>query len=89
MHVSVGFTPARTPGTTKYGNSGGMSLALASRNIPLEVKQDLIRFGNNGVTQNTWSTYRTAQKLLALCCKEHNMVLTLPVPEDTILVFIR
>jgi len=66
-----------------------MSLALSSRNIPADVRQDLIRFGNNAVTQNTWSTYKTAQKLLVMCCDQHRMTLTLPVPEDTILVFIR
>ena len=44
--------------------------------------------GNHGLTQKMWSSYRTASSLLKKCCWERKIDFALPVPHETILIFI-
>ncbi len=44
--------------------------------------------GNHGLTQKTWSSYKTASALLKICCQERGLDYALPVPQETILIFI-
>ena len=44
--------------------------------------------GNHGIAQQTWSTYKTAERLLLKCCKERKLTYQLPTSQETILTFI-
>ena len=41
-----------------------------------------------GLAKGTWASYKTAERLLAICMREKNMKLELPLSEQDVLVFI-
>ena len=61
---------------------------LSGLNLAPDVITGLQRAGNHGITQQTWSTYKSAQRLLVLCCKERGLKYELPTNQETILTFI-
>lgn len=52
------------------------------------MQESLQNLGNHGISQQTWSTYKTAERLLVKCCKERHIAYQLPITQDTILTFI-
>ena len=54
---------------------------------PTEERQ-LLEMTSHGLTKKTWSNYKTAEKMLAKCCKELGMKKELPVDESTVLKFV-
>jgi hypothetical protein len=61
---------------------------LSGLNLAPDVQEKLQQLGNHGITQQTWSTYRTAERLLLKCCKERKITYQLPTTQQTILTFI-
>ena len=51
-------------------------------------QQQLRELYSFGLAKETWSSYRTAERMLLRCCREKNQKLELPLREETILVFI-
>jgi len=43
---------------------------------------------SHGLAKDTWSNYRTACSMLARCCQEKDIELTLPIKEETTMAFI-
>jgi hypothetical protein len=54
----------------------------------LEAKEALAKPENFGVAQSTWSSYRSAEKMLLLCQQETKINFLLPISRDNVLVFI-
>lgn len=44
--------------------------------------------GSHGLAKKTWANYKTAERLLALCCIRNHIKLELPLSEDTTLQFV-
>jgi hypothetical protein len=78
-------TPTR--GATKYGPSteGAVTNFRGLSNEEYQQLQDLT---GHGLAKKTWSNYKTAERLLAMCCKEKGIPLELPVSEQTVIVFV-
>jgi hypothetical protein len=68
------FTPMSIPGSAKYSSTGNCNPQLFRKmNLPEEVKISLAELGNFGVAKSTWSTYKSAERLLLKCqadCKQ-------------------
>jgi len=47
-----------------------------------------MELASHSVAKRTWSSYRTAERMLARFCKEENKKMELPVSEDTMLGFV-
>jgi hypothetical protein len=73
---------------SKYSRSLHSLLDLSNKKIPAHIKADLEDIGAHSLTNKTWSSYKTAERLLAKCCKENKIKKELPVSEDTIMIFI-
>lgn len=87
LNFCAGFRPTPVEGSTKYG-SHHSGLDLRNLNLASDVRETLQHLGNHGITQQTWSTYRTAERLLMKCCKEKKLTYQLPTSQETILTFI-
>jgi hypothetical protein len=61
---------------------------FANMDIPQEVKMSLARIGNHGLAKETWSSYRTGERMLLKCQKEYNRKFDLPLGKADLLVFI-
>ena len=87
--IGLRQTPRAVKGTTKYGNTGSCTTITFQRfSISDERKQILAGIANQGLARSTWSTYRTAERLLLLCQKQEQHRMELPLTEDDVIVFI-
>lgn len=83
------FRPVPVRGSTKYGNQGGCTAELlADLRLPTETAKALAALGNLGVAKSTWSTYRTAQTMVAKCQNDTGTDMSLPFDERKTLIFI-
>mgnify|MGYP003891633467 CR=1 FL=1 len=75
-------------GNSKYGPNGLFSpSSFNSYPIPQHLAQTLSCAANYSLTKQTWSVYRTAQKMLHKCCTETNSSFSLPLSSTDILTF--
>ena len=51
-------------------------------------QEELDELYSYGLAKGTWSSYKTAERLLLQCCDEKNIKKELPVGEEVILSFI-
>ena len=57
-------------GSSKYGPSGNFGQnMLKGFNIPDDRKAILAQIANHGLAKKTWSTYKTAERMLRTCEK--------------------
>ena len=83
------FTPTVVTGSTKYGAANACPKNLLdSFELSLDAKQALLEAGDYGLAKSTWSTYKTAEKMLAKCRQDTKKGLNLPLQETDILEFI-
>ena len=57
-------------------------------NISESTKEVLIEAGNHGLARSTWSTYNTAERMLATCSKQRQRRMELPLSKEDLLEFI-
>jgi Phage integrase SAM-like domain len=74
-------------GSSKYGDNNSRGTAYAP-GLSEREQERLNSYVSLGLTKNTWSNYRTAEKMLRECCKEKGMELVLPVTESVIMRFV-
>jgi len=80
--------PKAVYGSTKYGGSGSCSTHLFSKlNIPEAARQSLANIGNHAIAKKTWSSYKTAERMLDRCRRETEQRLDLPLSNESTLVF--
>lgn len=81
--------PAANSATTKYGTTGGCSVEqLQGLQLPEETLASIAQLGNFGIASGTWSSYKTAQKMLDLCQKQTGHSMELPLNTPSTLTFI-
>jgi len=83
------FRPVAAVENSKYGRSGLCSGgALEGLNLPADVASNLAELANFGVADNTWGTYRTADKMRKRCQEETGQNLQLPWGQRETLIFV-
>ncbi len=83
------YQPTPVRGSVKYSDKGGCARdLLESLDLPTATAESLARLGNLGVTNSTWSTYRTAKTMIAKCETETKFKLDIPFDQKKTLVFI-
>jgi hypothetical protein len=83
------FIPMSIPGSAKYSSTGNCNPQLFRRmNLPDEVKISLAELGNFGVAKSTWSTYKSAERLLLKCQAECKTKFDWPLRTENVLLFI-
>ena len=83
------FSPLARKGSTKYGNSGKCSETLFSGfKLSEGTMKVLTEAGNHGLARSTWSTYNTAERMLALCSSQRKKAMTFPLSEENLLEFV-
>ena len=76
-------------GTTKYGGQGNFKENVFSRfNLTKNRKNLLTNLVNHSLAKSTWSSYKTAERLLAMCRKDEGRRMELPMTEEDIIIFI-
>ena len=82
-------TPSALAGTTKYGSTGSCTAnQLLGLQLPSATLASLAQLGNYGIATGTWSSYKTAQKMLDMCQKHTEHDMSLPLSTPSILAFI-
>jgi hypothetical protein len=83
------YTPVAKKGSTKYGNQRRCSsLMLEGFNLSERSAAVLLDVGDHGLAKSTWSTYSTAQRMLAKCAKETGKKMELPLSQADLLEYI-
>jgi hypothetical protein len=76
-------------GSTKYGNQRRCSsLMLEGFNLSEKSTSALLEVGDHGLAKSMWSTYSTAQRMLAKCAKETKKKMELPLSQADLLEYI-
>ena len=89
MTFSGWFDPVMLRESAKFGRRGGCTAeSLRSWDLPERTKQTVEELGNFGLSQKTWSSYKTAKRMWELCKDETNQDLTLPWTQRETLIFI-
>ena len=71
------------PGSTKYGSGYASTLCNHALALPTTRLAQLAELTSQSLTKKTWSNYRTAEAMLAKCCKHNNIKKELPISEAT------
>jgi hypothetical protein len=83
------FTPTAKKGSSKYGPKQKIPEdMLANFNISNDSRRTLAEMGSHSLAKSTWSTYKTAERMLAKCSKEKKRKMELPLGQDDILEFV-
>ena len=83
------FTPNRTKGSSKYGKGGNCTAGTFEKfNLTEGRKTFLSEIMNHSLSKSTWSTYKTAERMLLTCRKEEKRRMELPLTEEDIVIFI-
>ena len=77
-----------TPGSTKYGGGSANRLSLNALPLPGDRLRQLAELTSQSLTRKTWSNYKTAEIMLAKCCKKNGIKKELPISEATTITFI-
>jgi integrase len=72
---------------TKYGEDFGHSM-MSPAGLTREEQIQFKTLSSMGLTKKTWSSYSTAERMLAKCCKEKGLKFEYPVPNTTITKFV-
>jgi hypothetical protein len=81
------FKAQEVEGCVKYGKQG-VTFTTKNSNIDKKVWNELSDIAEHSMAKKTWSTYNTAERMLAKFHREKGKALELPLVESTILEFI-
>ena len=90
MFLCLGKTvPVGIPGSSKYGGQGrNNNTMFASDKLTDQMKDTLATWVNNSKANSTWSTYRTAERLIMTCQKQEKRKFDWPMTNEDTLIFI-
>jgi hypothetical protein len=83
----MAFKPAAIRGCVKYGQQG-LNFEVKNYDVELNIMRDLSTLAEHSIAKKTWSTYRTAKKMLEKFCSEKRVALILPISEEIVLKFV-
>lgn len=75
-------------GVTKYGNLNSYGLLADGLGLPSHIWCDIEEAVCHSIAKKTWSSYKTAERMLASFCKQSGLPLELPVTEKTLISFV-
>ena len=75
-------------GKTKYGPDNKDKNLMRGPQLEQGEWEDLDKLYSYGLAKGTWSSYKTAERLLGQCCDEKGVDRELPLEEGTVLSFI-
>jgi hypothetical protein len=82
-------TPRASKGSSKYGsNIPSNDKFLEGLQLPEYVIATLGPLASYSLAKGTWSSYRTAERLLLMCFKDRGHQLELPCSQEDILIFV-
>ena len=88
-YLGASFTPKAVTGLSKYSNKGGCDSDTFKRfTLSGENRRLAAEIVNFGLAKNTWSTYNTAGRLLAMCSKQEGLKMEFPLTENDIVTYI-
>jgi hypothetical protein len=61
---------------------------VKNADVELNIMRDLSTLAEHSIAKKTWSTYRTAKKMLEKFCSEKRVALILPISEEIVLKFV-
>ena len=61
---------------------------FADMDIPEHIKENLAAVGNHGLAKGTWSSYKTAEKMLLMCRKERGGKVSIPLSKEGVMILI-
>ena len=83
------YKPVAAAGTAKYSTKGNFTKELFQNyDIPDRRRTMLQEAANHSLSKSTWSTYKTAERMLAMCRKDEKKKMDLPLSEEDILTYI-
>lgn len=82
------YSSTPMPGVSKYGNNRLGQFKLNILGLPEEVRIDLEEAASHSLAKSTWESYKTAERLLAIYCKDNKVKFSLPVDDSVLLGFI-
>ena len=82
------FKATVATGTTKYGPHNWRGTGAQGSERSSREQEELDELYSYGLAKGTWSSYKTAERLLLQCCDEKQIKKELPVGEEVILSFI-
>jgi len=81
--------PKEVRGSTKYGPKGGCAAnLLEDTGLSIKRRESLAKYINQGLSQKTWSSYRTAERMWRTCEKDNKIKMDLPWGQKETLLFI-
>ena len=82
-------TPVGIAGSSKYGGQGHSDGSMfAAGKLTDKMKDTLATWVNNSKANSTWSTYRTAERLILTCQKQEGKKFDWPMTNEDTLIFI-
>ena len=88
MHLGRA-APVGIAGSSKYGGQGHSDGSMfASEKLLGKMKDTLATWVNNSKANSTWSTYRTAERLILTCQKQEGKKFDWPMTNEDTLIFI-
>ena len=87
-HAGKLYRPVTVVGSTKYGPDNNARGALAGVGLGDSERGQLEELYSMGLAKGTWSSYRTAERMLQRCCEEKGLEQSFPASEGLILSFI-
>lgn len=82
------FSATPRAGVSKYGHQEAGQFSFQGLNLPENVRHDLEEAASHSLAKGTWSSYKTAERLLAMYCSENKVQFILPVSDSVLLGFI-
>ena len=89
LYITGWFEPVAMTDLTKFSKIGGCSELMSNKwDLPARARRTIEELGNFGLSQNTWSSYRTAKRMWDLCKTETGFSLDFPWGQRETIIFI-
>jgi len=88
-YVGTTFVPTAVEKSQKYGGSGTATRStFAGTSLPERTVQELAMWMNHSKAEKTWSTYRTAERMLKKCEQHNRTRFNWPLNQKDVLTFV-
>jgi hypothetical protein len=77
------FRAEEIEGSTKYGRAD-IAFNFNGMDLSENVISELSVIAQHSIAKKTWCTYKTAEKMLAMFCREKHIPLELPIKEYSV-----
>ena len=83
------FEATSIPGSSKFGGQGNNShTTFDNLKLPEKIKSSLATWSNHSKANGTWSSYRTAERMLLMCQKQYKTKFEWPMTKENTYMWI-